>query len=110
MVRSFRFPRYVRSELPGSGRGEEPSGGNALHLIQDRLSDAEFCEHRTNLSNQFAATANHRFECHKRSQLLIRTHHEPLSVAAMRVNNPDCLSPTIIKEDEWSEWDEQHRR
>jgi hypothetical protein len=26
-----------------------------------------------NLSNQFAATANHRFEFHKRSQLLIRT-------------------------------------
>jgi len=42
--------------------GEEPSGRNALRLIQDRLSDAEFCKNRANLSNQFAAIAHRRFE------------------------------------------------
>jgi hypothetical protein len=35
---------------------------------------------------------NHRFEFQKRSQLFIRTHNEPLSVAAMRVSNPDCAT------------------
>jgi hypothetical protein len=33
---------------------------------------------------------------HKRRQLFIRTHDETLSVAAMRVSNPDC-SPIEIK-------------
>jgi hypothetical protein len=33
---------------------------------------------------------NRRFEFEKRSQLFIRVHNETLSVAAMRVNNPDC--------------------
>src|SRR5437868_3873892 len=60
MVRSFRFPGYVRSELPGCGRGEEPSGGNALHLIQDRLSGAEFCENRACLSSKLASRAERR--------------------------------------------------
>jgi hypothetical protein len=32
---------------------------------------------------------------HKRSQLFIRPHNDALSVAAMRVNNPDC-SPVGI--------------
>jgi len=32
---------------------------------------------------------NRRFELHKRGQLFIRTHNETLSIAAMRVNNPD---------------------
>jgi hypothetical protein len=41
-----------------SGRGEEPSGANALRLIQDRLSDAEFGKNLAKLSNQFAASAN----------------------------------------------------
>jgi len=46
----------------GLEEGEEPSGRNAFRLIQDRLNDAEFCKNRANLSNQFAATANRRFE------------------------------------------------
>jgi hypothetical protein len=37
-----------------------------------------------------AASANRRFEFHKRRQLFIRTHNETLSVVAMCVNNPDC--------------------
>jgi hypothetical protein len=38
---------------------------------------------------------NRRFQFHKRSQLFIRTHNEPLSVVAVRINNPDC-SPVGI--------------
>jgi hypothetical protein len=32
----FPFPRYIDSANRGSGRGEEPSGGNVLPLIQIR--------------------------------------------------------------------------
>jgi len=38
---------------------------------------------------------NRRFEFHKRRQLFIRTHNEPLAVVAVRVSNPD-RSPTGI--------------
>jgi len=33
--------------------------------------------------------ANRRFKFKKHSQLFIRSHSETLSVAAMRINNPD---------------------
>jgi len=42
------------------------------------------------------AFADLAFHFHKRSQLFIRVHNETLSVAAMRVSNPDC-SPVGIK-------------
>jgi hypothetical protein len=48
------------------------------------------------MSRQFAASANRHFEFQKRGQLLTRTHNETLSVAAMRVHNPDC-SPARIE-------------
>jgi hypothetical protein len=35
--------------------------------------------------------SNRRFGFHMRGQLFTRTHHETLSVAAMRVGDPDCL-------------------
>jgi hypothetical protein len=38
---------------------------------------------------------NRRFEFQKRCQLFIRTHNEALTVAAMRVNNPD-RSPVAV--------------
>jgi hypothetical protein len=44
---------------------------------------------------QKIATTNSPFKFHKRSQLFISTHNEPLSVAAMRVSNEDC-SPLRI--------------
>jgi hypothetical protein len=47
------------------------------------------------LSSQFAAIPSRRFEFQKSGQLFIRTHNEPLSVAAMSVNNPDCSSLRI---------------
>jgi hypothetical protein len=62
---SFLFPRCVDSVVCGSGRGEEPSG-EMFRLIQTRLSDAEFEKNVANLSNQFAASANRRFEFQKR--------------------------------------------
>jgi hypothetical protein len=86
---SFLFPRCVDSVVCRSGRGEEPRGANVPCLIQIRLSDAEFGKNVANLSNQFAVTANRRFQFHKRSQLFIGTHNEPLSVVAMRVCNPN---------------------
>jgi hypothetical protein len=49
----------------------------------------KFGKNLANLSNQFAARANDRFEFQKCSQLFIRPHNETLSVAAMRINNPD---------------------
>jgi hypothetical protein len=96
MVLSFLFPRYVDSELSGSGRGEAHSGGSALHLIQDRFGDAEFGKNLANLSNQFAASSNDRFQFYKSSQLFIRAHNKTLSVVAVRVCNPD-RSPVRIK-------------
>jgi hypothetical protein len=47
-----------------------------------------------NLSSQ-AAPDTRRFQCHKQSQLFIRSHNETLSVAAMCVSNED-RSPVSI--------------
>ena len=53
------FPRAVLDSVNrGSGRGEEPSGGKVLRLIQIRFSDAEFGKNLASLSNQFAAAVN----------------------------------------------------
>jgi hypothetical protein len=41
------------------------------------------------------ARANRAFEFNKRTQLFIRTDNEMLSVAAVRVGNPDC-SPVAV--------------
>jgi len=49
----------------------------------------EFGRNLACLSRQLAASANHRFEFQKRRQLFIRTHNVTLSIAAMRVGNPD---------------------
>jgi hypothetical protein len=49
---------------------------------------SSFCDFRNNHSNR-------RFQFQKRSQLFIRVHNQALSVAAMRVCNPDRL-PTRI--------------
>jgi len=55
----------------------------------------EFGRNLAGLSRQFAATVNHRFEFQKRGQLFIRMDDETLSVAAMRVSNPDRSSAGI---------------
>jgi hypothetical protein len=81
------FPRYVDSVVWGLGRGGEPRGAKVLRLIPTRLSHGEFGKNVANLSNQFAASANRRFEFDKRRQLFIRVDNETLSVVAMRVCN-----------------------
>jgi len=40
---------------------------------------------------KLAASTNGRLQFQKRSQLFIRSHDEPPSVVAVRVNNPDGL-------------------
>jgi hypothetical protein len=47
------------------------------------------------LSSKIAVSANRRFRLNKRSQLFIGVHNKALTVAAMRVSNPD-RSPARI--------------
>jgi len=49
----------------------------------------EFGRNLACLSRQFTASADRRFQFHKRRQLFIGMHNEPLSLA-MRVNDPNC--------------------
>jgi hypothetical protein len=67
--------------IRGSERGEEPSG-ESLPTDSDPFSEAEFSKTPADLSTQFAANANRRFEFHKGSQQFIGEHNETLSVAA----------------------------
>src|SRR5882762_7878698 len=48
--------------------------GESSAWVQIRFRCAEFGKNLAGLSRQFAASANRRFEFHKRSQLFIRTH------------------------------------
>jgi hypothetical protein len=82
MVLPFFFPATLVVNCRGLEEGEEPSGGNALRLIQIRLSDAEFGKISLTCRDKFAATANHRFQLEKSTQLFIRTHNETFSVVA----------------------------
>ena len=50
----------------------------------------EFRKNLARSSRQFAASSDRRFQFQKRRQLFIGVHNETLSVAAMRVHNPDC--------------------
>jgi hypothetical protein len=82
------FPRCIDFVVAGLEEAKNLAG-SVLRLIQDRLSDAEFGKTQTNLSRQFAASANSGFEFHKRSQLFIRTHNVTFAIVATRVSNPD---------------------
>jgi hypothetical protein len=84
---SSLVPPPVDSANRGSGRGEEPSG-EILRLIQIRLATLSFEKSRP-VVKQETRNPTRRFEFHKRSQLIIRMHDEPLSVIPMRVNDPD---------------------
>jgi hypothetical protein len=63
------FPRRIDSVVAGLEQAKNPAG-KVLRLIQDRLSDAEFGKNLANLSKQFAASANHRFEFQKAQSAL----------------------------------------
>jgi hypothetical protein len=60
-----------------------------LPRIQISSNDGELCKNLTSLSRQENASPNRRFKFKKRRQLFIRVHNEALTVAAMRVSNPD---------------------
>jgi hypothetical protein len=81
--------------LQGPEEAKNPAG-ESPPPDSDPFEDAEFGENYANLSRQFAASADCLFKFHQRSELLIRTHNEPLIVVAMRVHNPDC-SPFKIQ-------------
>jgi hypothetical protein len=72
--------------VAGLDEAKNPAGKSS-HLIQDRLGGADLGKNLANLSNQFAASANRRFEFKKRSQLFIRAYNEMLSVVARRSND-----------------------
>jgi hypothetical protein len=61
-------------------------------VIQDPFSDAEFEKMSPARQAPSASSANRQFEFQKSSRDFLRVHNETLSVAAMCVNNPDCLS------------------
>ncbi len=65
MVLPLFFPATLLLWNCGSGKGEEPSGGNVLRRFQIRLATVEFRKNLVRLSSQFAATPNRRFEFHK---------------------------------------------
>jgi hypothetical protein len=50
---------------------------------------SQMAQNRGLVEPRACAIPHRRFQFHKRSQLLIRTHTETLSVAAVHVNNPD---------------------
>jgi hypothetical protein len=83
--RGWRFSKRRRTQR-----------GNVLRLIQNPFSGVEFGKNPACLSSQFAAKASCRFKFLKGGQLFLRSHHETLSVTAMRVCNEDC-SPVAIQ-------------
>jgi hypothetical protein len=84
--------RHVEADVVGHVAEGHVRVENVKQLVvPNPFSDAELVEDYANSSSQFAASANRRFEFYKRSQLFAGTHNVTLSVAAMRVSNPDCL-------------------
>jgi hypothetical protein len=61
-------------------------------VISDQKLRAELPDvgqNLANLSRQLAALPNRRVEFHESGQLFIRSRHETLSIATMRICNPD---------------------
>ncbi len=88
MVLPFFAPAcFLVSVTVGVKEAKEPAGKSLRPLHNLRL--IEFGKNPACLSSQFVARANHRFEFHKPAEFFVRVHNEPVSVAAMRVRNPD---------------------
>src|SRR5262249_43752260 len=84
---TFLFPRLVNCAMAGLNEGEKAVGRSALSRIQTLVS--------RNLAKNLASLARKKtlmqmVEFQNRSQYFIRTHNKALSVAAMRVSDPDC--------------------
>ena len=89
----FLFPRRVDSAIAGLEEaknlaGESPPPDSDPFRIQIRLATPSL-ERILPICQANSATPNRRFEFDERSQLFIGAHNETLSVAAMRVRNPD---------------------
>jgi hypothetical protein len=76
-----------------SETGKEPHRiGSFLCRPQKRFGvNPDGGKNLANSSRQFAASANRRFQFHKRSQVFIRPHNETLPVVAMCVSNPAAV-------------------
>jgi hypothetical protein len=63
--------------------------------VQDRAHKARGIKIGFRKCSQLLIRMNPRLKLEKRSQLLVGMHNNALSVAAMRVNNPNCSAVTI---------------
>ena len=94
MVLPFWFPAVLILRLQVRKR-REPSGERCPPPDSDLSNGIEFGKNLANLSKQFAANVDYRFEFQKRRQLFIGSHNKTLSVVAMRVRNKDRSPRTI---------------
>jgi hypothetical protein len=85
----FLFPPVVCGDVRVRKRRRTERGGGSPPPDSDPLSDIELMKISPACQDKFAAGANRRFKFHKSSQFFIRSRNETLSVAAMRVSNPD---------------------
>jgi len=93
---SFLVPRRIDSAIAGPEEAKNPAGEGCPRSDSDLSNGIEFGKNLANLSKQFAANVDYRFEFQKPRQLFIRAHNKTLSVVAMRVSNSDRL-PVRIK-------------
>jgi hypothetical protein len=88
---SFLFPRQALIlQFCRSRRGEQPSGGKVLRLIQDRLRD-EFGKNLAFLSNQFAVSTDRRFQASHNA--VIRVNDEAGNVIETYEHKGDFKEP-----------------
>jgi len=69
MVLRFFFPATFVLNCRRLEKAKNSAGGMLSTCFKIGLATAEFCKNRSNLSNQFAATANRHFEFQKSRQL-----------------------------------------
>jgi len=94
MVLPSFSPLTLISVIAGP-EGAKNLAGNVLRLIQIRITTPSLGKISSACQVNSPKRANRPFHFHKRGQLFIRSHNEPLTVAAMRVTNEDC-SPVGI--------------
>jgi hypothetical protein len=82
------FPAAL-SQLIAGPEGAKNLAGESPPPDSDPFSDAKSDENYSSSSRQFTRSANRRFEFQKSRQLFLRVRNEPLSVAAVRVCDPD---------------------
>ena len=88
MVLPFLFPLWLILGTASLEQARNLAAENVLRLIQIRLATPSLAKISTT-SQDNSATTNRRLGFQKRAQLFIRSRNKTLSVAAMRVCNPD---------------------